>query len=598
MARMSRVFVAVLITQVFWNVAAIDERLVREAMAPDLADNGPNTGASSMRSKLLRKMDKVVSADGTIIDNETVLYNGELSSGRAALISAADGTIDLPMKSQILADQSSDAVSQAYNVIENKNCWDGNGAVRIDTTSTSVAGLTREQCQQRCNDDSSCECVTHRKNDGRCWKRKSCDISEFVSNTGFNVYVKHEACYYKRNLVAQEGGGVGDSYNMANIDACKASCSSNSQCNSMSVGVTSMNCHLKDKVVTVNSADTSNSWLLANYKTWYKCEAPTSTSSSAASNAVASTQCTVSTAGQLSVYVPNCAGVGCNAGGQANCAFCVNDMAACTAAYGYACQSTYDARLAQGITGCQATSSPPATCNTMARCPVEHRLKANAAELDCAGTTCDDTVDAAQCCEAGTTTYNYECTPRAKCVDQLLPDLTSSQLVDFECLCNDHYMVYRRQKVWPSATDPRCKEFIACLNNEHGIAVKVLTGLAKALKDASTTPYTLVEVNESIRDSTCFTPSSDSYKELTECNCLKDLVNVCGDDAGMDPTAACLKNFACESDKVCDAWQTTHCAANMLELQAARATSDARDGSAVALETRARLDDTLQTKCA
>jgi hypothetical protein len=295
--------------------------------------------------------------------------------------------------------------------------------------------------------------------------------------------------------------------------------------------------------------------------------------------------------GQMQVYLPGCAGTGCESG---NCAWCVEDMAACTAEYGQVCQDTYDSRLAQGITGCQAPTSALAKCNTMARCPVYHRLRADAAHLDCEGTTCDDTVDAAQCCEAASSTYDYDCTPRAQCVDGLLPDLTSTQLVDFECLCNDQYMSYRKQKVWPPGTDERCKKFIACLNNEHGIAVKVLTGLARALKDTSTS----FEVNESPDDSTCFTPSANKYKELTECNCLQDLVNTCGDDAGMDPTAHCLKNAACKSEKVCDAWQTAHCNTSMLQLQAARATSDARDGGAVALETRARLDDTLQSKCA
>lgn len=48
------------------------------------------------------------------------------------------------------------------------------------------------QCQQRCSDDSSCDCVTFRPRDGKCWKRKACDPSGWSSshNGGYDVYIK------------------------------------------------------------------------------------------------------------------------------------------------------------------------------------------------------------------------------------------------------------------------------------------------------------------------------------------------------------------------------------------------------------------------
>jgi hypothetical protein len=71
--------------------------------------------------------------------------------------------------------------------------------------------------------------------------------------------------------------------------------------------------------------------------------------------------CTVTAAGQRTIYVPNCQGTGCNAQG-ADCAFCVYDMSACAQAFGYsACKATNDARAAQGIYGCndkEQTLSP------------------------------------------------------------------------------------------------------------------------------------------------------------------------------------------------------------------------------------------------
>jgi len=73
----------------------------------------------------------------------------------------------------------------------------------------------------------------------------------------------------------------------------------------------------------------------------------------------AQSYCTVTAAGQRTIYVPNCQGTGCNAQGP-ECAFCVYDMNACAQAFGYsACDATYWARVAQGIYGCQNKEQTP-----------------------------------------------------------------------------------------------------------------------------------------------------------------------------------------------------------------------------------------------
>jgi len=75
-----------------------------------------------------------------------------------------------------------------------------------------------------------------------------------------------------------------------------------------------------------------------------------------------STQCTKTAAGQRSIYLPGCYGTGCGLPyNTPNCAFCVYDMYACTAAYGAtACQATCDARAAQGVDGCPSLTSSDA----------------------------------------------------------------------------------------------------------------------------------------------------------------------------------------------------------------------------------------------
>jgi hypothetical protein len=229
-------------------------------------------------------------------------------------------------------------------------------------------------------------------------------------------------------------------------------------------------------------------------------------------------------------------------------------------------------------------------CDTLTKCPVDHQLKANAETLECAGASCDETMDAAQCCEADVDTSS--CAVRQKCVEEFFEHMTSFEFVEFECQCNEQYQYYTENYVWPDGTTNECKQFIACLNNEVGASVKVLTGLAKALKEYKE------GANNSSHNSNCFSPTPGKYEELTECGCLKELVQACGDDAGTLPADECLKNHACKHEQVCDDWQAANCPAMALQLHAGGGISDVVKGD-VALQTNARrLDETLQSKCA
>jgi hypothetical protein len=247
-----------------------------------------------------------------------------------------------------------------------------------------------------------------------------------------------------------------------------------------------------------------------------------------------------------------------------------------------------------------------AKCDTMTKCPVGHIRKADASTLECAGATCDETVDADQCCEAWLDPNQLDpddCISKRHCVSTLFAHFTSIELVEFECECNEHYKEYKETGVWPEATEDMCKQFVSCLNDQNDLGVKVLTGVAMAL--ANTIQPSLIENDPGQDPQSCFNPSPAKYKELTECDCLFGLVKACGDDAGMEAADECLKSYACTHDKVCNDWQQVNCAeisspgsGLQLRAHAGNSTPGAREGSA-ALETSARrLDETLQTKCA
>jgi hypothetical protein len=219
-------------------------------------------------------------------------------------------------------------------------------------------------------------------------------------------------------------------------------------------------------------------------------------------------------------------------------------------------------------------------------------------------------------------------------VEEFFSIYSSSELVAFECKCNEHYEEYKKIGAWPAETETKCKQFVACLNNQRTASVKVITAIAKALKsvqqvDSFAEDKAIAHAQPQSAD--CFEPTAEKYQELTECNCLKGLTRNCGEDAGMEPTVVCLKMHACRHDNVCESWKDANdCSDLLLQLQLLEAgqlanssltpaaTSDhwatkaeapvstytelqeRRDADSVAQisSTEARLEGTLQSKCA
>merc|ERR1719352_94609 len=82
------------------------------------------------------------------------------------------------------------AFVRRYRAYPGTNCFMGHGALHdLDSDADVPGGLTEAQCQQRCDEDLACGCVTHRRSDGACWKRAGCMASAFNPAEGFTVYV-------------------------------------------------------------------------------------------------------------------------------------------------------------------------------------------------------------------------------------------------------------------------------------------------------------------------------------------------------------------------------------------------------------------------
>ena len=77
-----------------------------------------------------------------------------------------------------------------YIAYPGKTAYTGHGGTEIDSESTAPSGLSVDSCEARCNVDASCECVSFRPADGKCWKRGACQPSQFGSDSSFNTYVK------------------------------------------------------------------------------------------------------------------------------------------------------------------------------------------------------------------------------------------------------------------------------------------------------------------------------------------------------------------------------------------------------------------------
>jgi hypothetical protein len=64
---------------------------------------------------------------------------------------------------------------------------------------------------------------------------------------------------------------------------------------------------------------------------------------------------------------------------------------------------------------------------------------------------------------------------------------------------------------------------------------------------------------------TCFEPSNETYAALVECECLEDLIEVCGGSL-VEDTAGCLFEHACNHSKVCGDWKASNCPYSALQM--------------------------------
>lgn len=79
-----------------------------------------------------------------------------------------------------------------YIAYWDKNAYHPYGAIDMDNDSSAPVNLSRQECEDRCSDDRKCQCVTHFRQSGQCWKRMACEPVKWTSghNIGYNVYVK------------------------------------------------------------------------------------------------------------------------------------------------------------------------------------------------------------------------------------------------------------------------------------------------------------------------------------------------------------------------------------------------------------------------
>jgi len=92
--------------------------------------------------------------------------------------------------SRVLITFAAVAVAEEYQTYEGKTCWNGHGAVEIDSDSSAPVGLNEDSCKARCDADAACDCVAFQPSAGKCWKRKSCVPDQFGADGNFNTYVK------------------------------------------------------------------------------------------------------------------------------------------------------------------------------------------------------------------------------------------------------------------------------------------------------------------------------------------------------------------------------------------------------------------------
>jgi hypothetical protein len=164
----------------------------------------------------------------------------------------------------------------------------------------------------------------------------------------------------------------------------------------------------------------------------------------------------------------------------------------------------------------------------------------------------------------------FDCSARTACVEDLNLDI--EDFVRFQCKCIDeHYEEFRRNGSWPAETTQKCKDFIGCLKNQHSISSRLVVSLARAIgkqnsagnggglfEEKSLRANGMVTHATTPANEACFRPSNMSLAALVECDCLEDLVQICGQSL-VEDTVGCLFDHACSVGKVCDDWKALNC---------------------------------------
>lgn len=74
-----------------------------------------------------------------------------------------------------------------YTAFPGKNCFNGHGGEEI---SGAMAVASDDECKSLCDQDDACDCVT--SDSQQCWKRASCEPSQFLADDGYTTFVKSQ----------------------------------------------------------------------------------------------------------------------------------------------------------------------------------------------------------------------------------------------------------------------------------------------------------------------------------------------------------------------------------------------------------------------
>lgn len=122
-----------------------------------------------------------------------------------------------------------------YEPFPNQNCYAGSG-IEIDTEATAPEGLNVKACEQRCDADETCDCVSFRYSDGKCWKRSACWPESLDTDSSYGTYIKSSGyvTYHERSSSHTHGGIEIDTNDTAPVGFakldCEARCEADNDC--------------------------------------------------------------------------------------------------------------------------------------------------------------------------------------------------------------------------------------------------------------------------------------------------------------------------------------------------------------------------------